>query len=145
MTDKMTQARAAKGGEVGQNGYWYDGGQFLPQTKFAKMSKRGQKELATYTSKKQEVAPFDWQCPPDISKRSLWDLVKVAITISPDGKTCSMISFERIAKLAAGMGWGTGAIEELTEQAQRWLNGERWISQDEAPFFWWNEVKKLSN
>ena len=137
------QARAKVGGEIGINGFWYDGGQFLPNTRLATMSKRASKEVTTYTSRKQEIEPFVWECPPSIGVRSLWDLCNVAITFSETGKY-AVVSQDRLDQIATGMGWGENADSELKEQAERWLAGERWISQDVAPFFWWAEVKKNS-
>ena len=131
------QERAQVGGEVGANGFFYNGGQFLPKTKLAKMSKRAQKELKEYTDKRQQVTPFEWATPEDISVRALYPLCSLAI----NGQT--LLPLERIEQIAKGYGWGAGAAKEVQEQAQRWLNGERWVSQDEAPMFWWNEVKKV--
>ena len=98
------QKRAKAGGEVGKNGFWYDGGQFLPETMLGKMSKRSAKELKAYTSRKQEIEPFVWELPKNIGVRALWDLCNVAISV--DGKNYAMISQERIDRLCSGMGWG---------------------------------------
>lgn len=136
----MSGIRAQKGGEVGNNGFWYEGGQFLPKTKLSKMTKRAQKEIKTYTSKKQEIAPYVWECPPDISVRSLWTLCQHAFTRNQSNQLV-MMPAERIEQMCVGMGWGEKAAAEITAQAHRWVNGERWISQNEEPFFWWTEVK----
>jgi len=39
----MNQKRAAKGGEVGTNGEFYEGGEFLPSTTLGKMAKAARK------------------------------------------------------------------------------------------------------
>ena len=56
--------RAKKGGQVGVNGEFYDGGKFLPSTERPKgkpVKKTG----------KQEVEPYKWEMAPE-GKRSIY-------------------------------------------------------------------------
>lgn len=55
------QKRAAKGGEIGMNGEFYAGGEFLPNTDLASQHKA----KATRGSGKQEIAPYTWEVAPD--------------------------------------------------------------------------------
>jgi len=54
-----TQVRAKRGGEVGTNGEFYEGGKFLPTTEKpkGKPAKRG--------SGKQEIEPCRWEVAPE--------------------------------------------------------------------------------
>jgi hypothetical protein len=63
--------RAKVGGEVGMNGFFYAGGQFLPTTSLPPMTK-SDKKAAAYISRKQEIAPYTWECPPSADVRSLY-------------------------------------------------------------------------
>lgn len=47
------QSRAAKGGEFGVNGEWYDGGEFLPSTARGKMTKAQAKKAANEAYRQQ--------------------------------------------------------------------------------------------
>ncbi len=57
-----TTKRAAKGGEFGANGEWYEGGKFintLPENR----KKEGSHKKGT--PGKQEIAPYKWELPPE--------------------------------------------------------------------------------
>lgn len=56
-----TQKRAAKGGEEGANGEWYEGGKFIATTEHVKGSS---KAVAAKPERKQEYAPFKWDFAP---------------------------------------------------------------------------------
>lgn len=55
------QARAKKGGEIGANGEFYEGGKFIAKTERPK----SQAEIRQAT-RKQEVAPYVWEVAPEI-------------------------------------------------------------------------------
>jgi len=55
-----THSRAKAGGQVGANGEWYEGGQFIATTDHAKSHKRAAK-----SSGKVEVAPYVWEFAPE--------------------------------------------------------------------------------
>ena len=58
MNASETKFRADKGGELGVNGEWYEGGQFLPSTTLPKMQKQqGKKYNKTH---KIEIEPYKW-------------------------------------------------------------------------------------
>lgn len=56
----MTQQRAKVGGEVGTNGEWYNGGEFLPSTQLPKTTKTAKRN----GSGKREIAPYKWEVAP---------------------------------------------------------------------------------
>ena len=56
-----THSRAKKGGELGANGEWYEGGKFIATTERPK----SQAEIRKAT-RKQETAPYVWEVAPEI-------------------------------------------------------------------------------
>ena len=64
-----TQKRAAVGGEFGANGEWYEGGKFI-NTVADNAKRNAKKRNAT---RKQEIAPYVWEVPPQEGQRSLYD------------------------------------------------------------------------
>lgn len=58
--DMSTQARAKKGGEIGANGEFYEGGKFIARTEKAKSQKE-----AYRATRKQNVAPYVWEVAPE--------------------------------------------------------------------------------
>ena len=66
----MTQARAKKGGEIGANGEWYDGGKFIATTDHAKV--RGSKASK---SRKLEIRPYVWVESPGPEYRAICSML----------------------------------------------------------------------
>ena len=66
-----TATRAKAGGEIGVNGFFYAGGQFLPATSLPPMTKQD-KKAKSYMARKQEIAPRTYQTPPSPDVRSLY-------------------------------------------------------------------------
>ena len=75
----LTMAHHAKqGGEIGANGSFYKGGQFVNDSGVEE--KRAARERAKILSRKQEVAPYVWECPPSVDAQSAF---KVAAGVCP--------------------------------------------------------------
>jgi hypothetical protein len=54
------QKRATSGGEIGMNGEFYQGGEFLPNTQLASQSKAEKKDA----TRKQNVEGYKWEVAP---------------------------------------------------------------------------------
>ena len=72
-TRDPSAGRAAAGGQVGVNGYFYKGGQFLPTT----MAEPGKWKLdgKWVTSGREEVAPREWGHAPTPFSRSIYAMI----------------------------------------------------------------------
>lgn len=123
------ETRAAKGGQYGKNGEWYEGGQFLPSsenTEKGKMTKGT--STGKGTTRKQEIAPYKWELS---DRESLY-------------KACAVGYYTKFVKTGYSKENGAeGYIEiypsrvweELSEEGKaqilenisRWNNGERWL------------------
>ena len=111
-----THKRAKKGGEIGANGEFYEGGKFIATTDRPKTE--GSKPKGTG---KEEIAPYKWEVPPE-GMRSIfarwkglwgWDRATGKATRHPT---------------ANPEYWGADVLEEAAQWAERWNNGERWAA-----------------
>lgn len=110
------QTRARKGGEYGQNGYFYHGGEFLPNTDLAPMGSR----KAEPKARKCEVAPYTWEVAPTATARAIWAQVGTGLVYNRNTKTVS-----EFAKYTGNaQGWLGYTFAELAEM---WNNGTRWV------------------
>lgn len=110
-----TTKRAAKGGEVGANGEWYEGGRFINTV--AEQPKR----YGSVARKacKMEVAPFVWEVAPE-GKTSIYRQFAGIWGKCVDGKLVVLASeqtFRYFGKTA----------EYAQSLADRWNSGERWM------------------
>jgi hypothetical protein len=64
------QKRARKGGEIGMNGEFYQGGEFLPNTDMASQHTA----KAERGTGKQQVAPHTWEVAPE-GKKSIYTYI----------------------------------------------------------------------
>jgi hypothetical protein len=112
-----TTKRAAKGGERGANGEWYEGGKFI-NTVPENAKKEGSKPRG---SGKREIAPYVWEVSPE-GKRSLYrqfagvfgkviDGVAVLRTDDRLDQTCEYFGVSR---------------EQAADLLARWNAGQRW-------------------
>lgn len=69
MKTNEIKSRASKGGEIGANGEFYKGGQFIAKTDAPK--KRSVKRTGTG---KQQVEPYKWEVAPE-GKKSLFAML----------------------------------------------------------------------
>ena len=71
MTDNTSTGQAKKGGEIGLNGEFYKGGQFLPSSE--NTIKGEHKVLVTG---KREIMPYTWEVQPAHDMLSIFDRIK---------------------------------------------------------------------
>lgn len=108
------QCRAKRGGEVGVNGEFYDGGKFLPSTEKPKTPphKRG--------TGKQEIAPYVWETPPEGKRSSIYMRLQGIHGKVIDGVMVLMLNPVTLAYF--------GQTEsEVRQLAERYNAGERWL------------------
>jgi hypothetical protein len=116
-----TKTRAQKGGEIGMNGEFYKGGQFLPSTTLPKRA--AQQKLSK--SKKQEIANYKWEVAPKDSYRSIftmiagifvkWEIRNEKFEFSASQQTLDYLKTTK---------------EEVIILMNAWNNGARWIDTD---------------
>jgi hypothetical protein len=119
-TMKTNTKRAAKGGEVGANGEWYEGGKFI-NTIPENRKKEGSKPR---TTGKREVAPYVWIVPPtDCSGISLyrqfagaWGRIENGVAIFDN-----RVDVKHVTKFFGH------TIESAQAILDRWNAGERWM------------------
>ena len=68
--DNRTRAKA--GGEIGVNGEFYKGGQFLPSSE---MTIKGAQKIIIRKGTKKEIAPYVWEKCPGDNMLSIWDRI----------------------------------------------------------------------
>jgi hypothetical protein len=66
-----TQKRAAKGGEEGANGEWYEGGKFIATTEQPK----GTAAKSAKPERKQQYAPYKWDVAPVAGQLAIFRLL----------------------------------------------------------------------
>lgn len=113
--------RAAKGGEFGANGEWYEGGKFINTVK----ENRKKEGSAPHRTGKQEIAPYVWQVAPN-SEMSIyrqfagtWGRVENGVAIFAYGA-----DVERLNHVLKYFG---RTREEAQVLLDRWNAGERWL------------------
>lgn len=111
------QQRAVKGGEVGTNGEFYEGGKFLPNTGKPKGTpRRG--------TGKVQIAPYVWEVAPE-GMKSIWGAVSAV-----DG--CGFMVRDQMHLMPdSQIAYFGGGKERVRGLARRWLAGERWMGVDE--------------
>lgn len=106
-----TQKRAAKGGQHGVNGEWYEGGKFLPNTEKPKGTNgRG--------TGKVEIEPFKWVAAE--GRKSLYKLFAGVLgVVGRDGVAVLRVNDETLAYYRT-------TREEAQAMIDRYNAGERW-------------------
>lgn len=107
-------AHATKGGQIGQNGEFYQGGQFLPNTE---LPKRGGKKNPLAT-KKQQIAPYVWAVAPN-GEMSIFSTIQAFVKIQNDTMT--------ITASAETLNYFKADRADLQAKVDRWNNGDRWL------------------
>jgi hypothetical protein len=133
----MHMGHAKKGGEVGLNGEFYEGGKFLPSTEAAK------KAPVKYPSGgKVEVAPYIWGARPADGLQPLWNQFRSGITAGPTGALKGVpleaitvekrmppdqfMSYEFRGDTKAASDWLTNQHSHV----DAWNSGARYIGED---------------
>ena len=100
--------QAKQGGEVGANGEWYKGGQFIAQTDMPKGAPKPKKKS------KVEIAPFVWEYP-EAGMISVWGRIGAyAFNGWEEYKTKAKIN-------------PNFADTPEAKMLEKWNNGERWM------------------
>lgn len=113
-----TNKRAAKGGEFGANGEWYEGGKFIntvPENK----KREGSNQRGTG---KQEIAPYTWEIAPE-GKKSLYRQFAGVFGRVVDG-VAVLRTDEQLPQTCRYYGV---SMEQAEELISRWNAGERWM------------------
>lgn len=110
------QKRAQKGGEYGINGFWYNGGQYLPNTQLNPMGKS-----ETVKGKKQEVAPYKWEVAPSANHHSIYRIISL-ICVNDNGKLTLNPRLN-----PEGMGWKNEDLSGFNTLVEMYNSGERWV------------------
>lgn len=113
----MTQQRARKGGEVGMNGSFYQGGEFLPSTQLPPMPKAA-KQTGTG---KQEIANYVWEVPPTPDHKSIF--TRIAGKVAGWKVWNQELHFVGTENSLAYTGLSRDEAEDLIAI---WNRGERW-------------------
>jgi hypothetical protein len=84
--DMSDNTRAVVGGELGINGDWYKGGQFLPSTpEYPKgYFKNARAKNNAMKIRKEEVSNRVWETMPAHNVRSLWGMIKLFVNTDGD-------------------------------------------------------------
>jgi hypothetical protein len=113
--------RAQAGGEIGKNGEYYKGGQFLPSTTLPKMVARAQVKATA----KQEIAPYTWEVPTNENHRSIYNLVA--------GIFARWATWQKELEFAANdktLAYYNTTREESELLISAWNNGARWFNKE---------------
>ena len=113
----MAQQRAKVGGEVGTNGEWYNGGEFLPSTQLPKMTKTAKRK----SSGKRQIAPYKWEVAPAEMDNpiALYSLL---------AGTWMDLDNKPFIPLCNSQGVDPANVQTLID---RYLAGEKWIESSE--------------
>jgi len=116
----MDQAKA--GGEIGMNGEFYQGGQFMPNSKTTIKGATGTSERRKGTGK-QEIEPYVWEVPPTATAKAIKTAMTIAMPIWEGRKVVGFKRFEPAIKHYGEMfnGWHIDELIEMYNNGQRWF------------------------
>lgn len=116
----MATKRAPKGGAVGANGEFYEGGKFI--NTIAENDKR----LGSKPKKvsKQQVMPYVWEVAPE-GQRSIFTKI-AGIFAQVTGDIAHLRTDDRLPGTLEYMGV---SLEYATDLVARYNRGERWIAE----------------
>lgn len=129
-----TSNRANSGGQVGVNGYFYKGGQFLPST----MAEPGKWKLGGkwVTGGREETAPYQFDYAPTPFSRSIYSMVRGWLIMQDgklalrdgirenDGSTPVTLNTEVRPGVRGVLGKESLTVAELIDA---WNSGQRWF------------------
>jgi len=120
---KMANTRARKGGELGLNREWYEGGQFLPNNEDT--IKGDRKHIRSSQARKQEIAPYKWVLS---DKEAIWPKVSPVCKFHKTGysKESGAEGWLEVI-IEPGAYWSEKAIKEFQALVDMWNKGQRWI------------------
>lgn len=114
----MSNGQARRGGQVGVNGEFYAGGQFLPSTEAPKGPAKGARKPG-----KQEVAPYVWELPPTPGARAIWGQINAWVTRDGNGYVAFEPAF-RNARLTPEQDARLRALIGLYAIGAHWVDAE---------------------
>lgn len=115
----MTQ-RAAKGGQIGANGEWYEGGKFINT-----IPENGKKEGSRRSKpRKVEIEPYVWVYPPEGRTQSIYRAV-AGIYGSVD--KAGVMQLRTDDRLPGTLQYFKTTLEEVQALIARYNAGERWV------------------
>ena len=117
----VTTKRAAKGGEVGANGEWYEGGKFINTTPENK-KREGSKPRGTG---KQEIAPYVWEVAAE-GQISLYRQFAGSFGKVVNG-TAILTDGGNGDRLPAILNYVGKTVVQAQLIIDRWNAGERWM------------------
>lgn len=109
---------AKTGGELGANGEFYAGGQFV--NTIAANDKRAAREAAKYMARKQEIAPYSWALPATPASRAIYGRLNGVYAY---GRTTGLFG-DAPAQWRAYVGADHAAAMDALRDAYN--NGARW-------------------
>ena len=146
--------QAKAGGEIGLNGEFYEGGQFLPSSE---TTVKGAQKPFISKGKKFEIAPYVWEAAPADDMLSIYDRINHAC--SDNRRTCEFvkgqgfIGFRFVSVFESKTGtrydyktdtWNQEPypqewIEFITGLMNKYNNGERWFLLADDPYHFRNQ------
>ena len=122
MCQIIEAGRAGSGGELGQNGYFYKGGQFLPATDAPPGTWRvkfGKGRPKLLSAKRELVAPGEFDYAPTPFSRSVFNLIKFLVNVEPDGSLSLIdnpIAVENLRTITPGVSGVLGPLSYDVEE-----------------------------
>lgn len=117
----MAHVRAKKGGEIGANGEFYEGGKFIATTDRSK----GEAKRKVKKTGRREIAPYVWEMQPTPESYPIFSLVGCelkCVKFDYDSKVCVLAINDHFAQHSR--------IEWLETQLARFNAGERWYTTE---------------
>lgn len=149
--------QAQKGGELGVNGEWYEGGQFMPTSE---TTVKGAIKATIRKGAKKEIAPYVWEAAPADDMLSIYDRINHAC--ADNRRECQFVKgqgfvgfkFTDVFKThhsndPKDFDYRTGGFKEIPHKqdwidfisglTERFNNGERWFPLADDPFHYKNQ------
>jgi len=124
------EPRAKAGGQVGKNGEWYEGGQFLPSSETTEKGQNSRAKTAGQNKpRKQEIAPYKWELS---DRQAIWPKCGVGaytrfIKTGYSKETGSQGYLETVEDTNFWLETPVEIQEQVRELVSRWNAGERWM------------------
>ena len=115
------KTRAQAGGEIGINGEYYKGGQFLPSSP---MTIKGEvKNTNGQGTRKEEIAPYVWEIAPAYNLRSIYTWIAGTVA------SWKVWQVELELSNLDALNYVGLTEEEANELVEKWNAGYRWIER----------------
>lgn len=114
------KTRAQAGGEIGINGEFYEGGQFLPSSPMT-INGEMQKTNSRKGSRKMEVAPYKWEVAPE-GMRSIF--TAIGGTVARYNRNTGEMEYLGNEQAENYFGYTS---EEVISLIEKFNSGEKWM------------------